>query len=64
VRLAKRFPLTRAEGRFLQLGITWDNPMSRTGRSLLDATVGDAAFGQVAANGGGKILQLDLRAEF
>jgi hypothetical protein len=64
VRLAKRFPLTRAEGRFLQLGITWDNPMNRTGRSLLDATVGDAAFGQVAANGGGKILQLDLRAEF
>ncbi len=63
LRLSKRFPFHK-ENQFLQLGMTWDNPLNRISRSILDTTVGDAAFGQVVAGGGGKTLQLDARVEF
>jgi hypothetical protein len=40
------------------------NPFNRTGRYFSTTTVGDADFGKLLANGGGRTLQLDARIEF
>ncbi len=64
-RMNKRFPLYKQkESTFFQLGMTWKNPFNRIQPYISDVTVGDAAFGQVFAGGGGKTLQLDARIEF
>ena len=41
-----------------------DEPLNRTQPYISDSTVGDSAFGQVFAGGGGETLQLDARIEF
>jgi hypothetical protein len=65
MRLSKKFPLYKQnESTFFQLGMTWSNPFNRISPYIVDHTVGDAAFGQVLAQGGGKTLQLDARIEF
>ena len=64
-RMNKRFPLYKQkESTFFQLGMTWQNPFNRIRPYISDLTVGDSAFGQVFAGGGGKRLQLDARIEF
>jgi hypothetical protein len=65
LRLSKKFPLYKQkESTFFQIGMTWSNPLNRLSPKMEDTTVGDAAFGQVLASGGGKTLQLDARIEF
>jgi hypothetical protein len=64
-RMNKRFPLYKQrENTFLQLGMAMTNPFNRTGRYFSTTTVGDADFGKLLANGGGRTLQLDARIEF
>ncbi len=64
-RMSKRFPLWKqSETKFLQFGMTWNNPFNRISPYIGDLTVGDADFGKVFAGGGGKTLQLDARIEF
>ncbi|HKW98227.1 MAG TPA: carboxypeptidase regulatory-like domain-containing protein [Bryobacteraceae bacterium] len=64
-RMNKRFPLWKqSESKFLQFGMTWNNPFNRIGPYINSLTVGDPDFGQVYAGGGGKTLQLDARIEF
>jgi hypothetical protein len=64
-RMNKRFPLWKErEKEFLQLGMTWTNPFNRLSPYIQTLNVGDPAFGQVFAGGGGKTLQLDVRIEF
>jgi hypothetical protein len=63
--MSKKFPLFKqSETKFFQLGMTWTNPFNRKSPYIGDLTVGDSAFGQVFAGGGGKTLQLDARIEF
>jgi hypothetical protein len=64
-RMSKRFPLYKQkENLFFQLGMSMTNPFNRTTRYIQDTTVGDSAFGQVFAGGGGRTIQLDARIEF
>jgi hypothetical protein len=63
-RRSERFSLYRQkENTFFQLGMTWRNPFNRTQPYISDFTVGDSAFRQAFASGGGKTLQLDARIE-
>ncbi|MGE5648223.1 MAG: TonB-dependent receptor domain-containing protein [Acidobacteriota bacterium] len=61
-RLAKKFYIKERAN--VGLGMTMTNPFNRTGRYIANTTVGDADFGILRANGGGRIMQLDLRVEF
>jgi hypothetical protein len=64
-RMSKKFPLyKKRENTFFQIGMTMTNPFNRIVPYIPDTTVGDPAFGQVFAGGGGRILQLDARIAF
>jgi hypothetical protein len=64
-RMAKKFPLVKwREQSSIRLGLTMTNPLNRISRYIGDTTVGDSAFGQVFAGGGGRTLQLDARIDF
>jgi hypothetical protein len=64
-RMSKKFPLWKqSESKFFGLGMTMTNPFNRISRYIGDNIVGDSAFGQVFAGGGGRTIQLDARIEF
>jgi len=64
-RMSKKFPLWKqSETKFFGLGMTMTNPFNRISRYIGDNIVGDSAFGQVFAGGGGRTIQLDARVEF
>ena len=64
MRMSKRFPLYKSEKQFLQLGMTWSNPLNRLSPYIQATDITDPAFGKVLQGGGGKTLQLDIRVEF
>ncbi len=61
-RVSKKFYF--AEKRFAGVGMTMNNPFNRHGPYLASTALGDFNFGQLLEGGGGRTVQLDIRAEF
>jgi hypothetical protein len=61
-RMRKKLPIR--ERATVGIGMTMTNPLNRTTRYIASTRVGESAFGQLLASGGGRILQLDARVEW
>ncbi len=63
-RLEKRFPFTKREGTYFELGMTMTNPFNRHTAYISSTDVTSSQFGELLAGGGGRTVQLDGRIEF